>query len=259
LNKTIFSKADSLAAYTKHVDEWTLEPEMLYSKHRHSPDVGLGFSAWIERMLVRLCCKLNRCSVRQMVNGCNEQVGYSALNLSVICCVSPDMKRSRLLTGLGLILALTLASCGVSTQPIDEALPATGTQNNPPNQNPPGQNPPTDKPPVNMTLSSGTFVRVNHATSGTGSLIKLSDGSHIVRLEGFETDQGPDVRVWVSESATLTDAAQRQAAYTDLAALKSLKGNQNYTIPKEVDISKIKSIVIWCRLASVAFGGAVLK
>jgi hypothetical protein len=161
--------------------------------------------------------------------------------------------------GAVLTLVLTLASCSVSTQPIDEALPTTGTQNNPPGQNPPANNPPVNNPPVNVTLSSGTFVRVNHATSGTGSLIKLSDGSHIVRLEGFETDQGPDVRVWVSESATLTDAAQRQATYTDLAALKSLKGNQNYAIPKEVDVSKIKSIVIWCRLASVAFGGAVLK
>jgi allantoinase len=32
---------------------WMLEPEMLYSKHQHSPYVGLEFSVWIERVFLR--------------------------------------------------------------------------------------------------------------------------------------------------------------------------------------------------------------
>jgi hypothetical protein len=32
---------------------WTLEPEMLYSRHRHSPHVGLEFSVWIEQVFLR--------------------------------------------------------------------------------------------------------------------------------------------------------------------------------------------------------------
>ena len=164
------------------------------------------------------------------------------------------MKRARLLTGLGLILALTLASCGtVSTQTANEQLPVTEPVNNPPNQNPPVTGP--------VTLSSGTLAEISpgHPTSGTAKLIRLENGDHVVTLEGFQTISGPDVRVWVSESSTLSNAALNSSAYTDLGALRSTNGNLKYEVPSAVNVSKIKSIIIWCRLASIAFGGAVLK
>lgn len=178
------------------------------------------------------------------------------LNLVTITCVPQEMNRFRLIaTGFALVLSLTLASC-TNTQTVNEQLPGAGTQNNPPISNPPGNNPPATEP---VTISSGAFVSVHHPTTGTAKLIKLTDGSHIARLEGFKTDSGPDVRVWVSESDTITDDALKASAYTDLEALKSTNGNQNYSIPSSVDVSKIKSVVIWCRAAGVAFGGAVLK
>jgi hypothetical protein len=165
-------------------------------------------------------------------------------------------KLTSLTTGLGLILALTLVSCTVSTQTANDQLPATGNQTNQPGQNPPANNPPATGP---VTLSSGMFVTVNDPTSGTAKLIKLENGNHIARLEGFKTANGPDVHVWVSESATVTDAAQRSAVYTDLGSLRSTNGDLNYDIPGTVDISKIKSVIIWCKLVGVVFGGATLK
>jgi Electron transfer DM13 len=177
------------------------------------------------------------------------------LNFLAICCVGSGMNRLRLLTSLGLILSLALASC-TNTQTINDQLPTAGTQNNPPLNNPPGNNPPATDP---VTVSSGTFVSVHHTTTGMAKLIKLTDGRFIARLEGFKTDSGPDVRVWVSETSTITDDALQANPYTDLEGLKSTNGNQNYAIPSSVDVGKIKSIVIWCRAAKVAFGGAVLK
>jgi Electron transfer DM13 len=158
------------------------------------------------------------------------------------------------MVSLALVLSLTLVSC-TSTQTVNDQLPDAGTQNNPPGNNPPGNNPATDP----VTRSSGTFVAVHHPTTGTAKLIQLTDGSHVARLEGFKTDSGPDVRVWVSETDTITDDALKTNPYTDLGALKSTNGNQNYAIPGTVDVSKIKSVVIWCRAAAVAFGGAILK
>jgi Electron transfer DM13 len=166
------------------------------------------------------------------------------------------MKRFQMTIGaLALVLGLTLASCSTSTETINDLLPVPDTQSNPPANNPPSNPPATGV----ITLSSGTFVSVNHPTTGTAKLIKLENGSHIVRLENFKTDPGPDVRVWVSETATITDAAQKSAVYTDVGASRSTNGNFNYEIPSSVDVSKIKSVIIWCRAFSVAFGGAALQ
>jgi hypothetical protein len=159
------------------------------------------------------------------------------------------------ITALVFALVLTLASCTTSTEKATDQLPPTDTQTNPPSDSS-GNNPPATGP---ITLSSGMFSSVHHTTTGTAKLIKLENGNRIVRLEGFQTDAGPDVRVWVSETATLSDAAQKLSVYTDLGALRSTNGDLNYELPNTVDAGKIKSVVIWCRLASVIFGGAILK
>jgi hypothetical protein len=44
----------------------------------------------------------------------------------------------------------------------------------------------------------------------------------------------------------------------ELGALKGNKGNQNYELPAGVDLSKYRSVVIWCRRFSVPFGAAPL-
>jgi allantoinase len=45
------SDADLILVNLEH--DWTLEPEMLYSRHQHSPYAGLEFSVRIEQVLVR--------------------------------------------------------------------------------------------------------------------------------------------------------------------------------------------------------------
>jgi hypothetical protein len=151
------------------------------------------------------------------------------------------MKNMRLVSVVATLL-LIATSCGtVSTTRADETLPNTNT--------------------TASVLSSGTLaeITIGHPTSGTAQLIRLEGGKHVARLEEFSTISGPDVHVWVSESATLTNASLRSSGYTDLGLLRSTNGNLNYDIPSTVDVGKIKSIVIWCKLAGIAFGGAVLK
>ena len=163
-------------------------------------------------------------------------------------------KLTSITAGLGLILALTLVSCGtVNTQTANEQLPIT---DNPPAQNPPAQNPPVTG---STTLLSGTLDEITsgHPTTGMAKLIRLEAGNHVVTLEGFQTVNGPDVHVWVSETATLTNAALNANAYTDLGALRSTNGNLKYDLPSSVDVSKIKSVIIWCKFASIAFGGEI--
>jgi Electron transfer DM13 len=155
-----------------------------------------------------------------------------------------------------LVLALTLAACStVSTETINDQVPATGNTGNPPVNNPPASEP--------VTLSSGSLFEITsgHPTSGTAKLIKLVDGTFIVRLENLQTVGGPDVHVWVSEGTNLANSGTVGAsAYTDLGKIKSTNGNQNYDLKLSAEqVGKIKSVVIWCQSFSVAFGGATLK
>jgi hypothetical protein len=162
------------------------------------------------------------------------------------------------LNGLVVVLAILLASCStVSTQTVNDQLPETGT--------PPGTTPPDTSPPVTeaITLSSGPLAQITagHPTSGTAKLIKLADGRYVARLENLSTVGGPDVHVWVSEGTDLSNSGVVGSSnYTDLGAIKSTNGNQNYVVNLgAADLAKIKSIIIWCKSFSVAFGGAILK
>ena len=104
-----------------------------------------------------------------------------------------------------------------------------------------------------MTLE-GTFSSLAHDTSGKAIVQELADGSRVLRLEDFETSNGPDVRVYLS--------AGKDGSYgkdfVDLGGLKGNVGNQNYTIPSGADLDRYDTAVIWCRRFTVAFGAAKL-
>ncbi|MFJ5955130.1 DM13 domain-containing protein [Paenarthrobacter sp. NPDC092416] len=108
-------------------------------------------------------------------------------------------------------------------------------------------------------LRSGTFVSQEHATSGSAHLLRLPDGSHIVRLEDLASSDGPDVKVWLSSLEAGGDWFKyRSGQYLDLGPVKATHGNQNYTVPAGVDVSGLTTVVLWCDRFSVAFGSAPL-
>ena len=107
------------------------------------------------------------------------------------------------------------------------------------------------------TLAIGEFVDRSHPTEGTAVI--LSDGSStFLRLEGFRTDNGPDLNVYLSTAGPTDPATDFDEDFVDLGDLKGNVGDQNYEIPPEVDISRYDSVVIWCVRFTVAFGAAGL-
>ena len=107
-----------------------------------------------------------------------------------------------------------------------------------------------------VIVSTGTFISGEHDTSGTALVVALPDGSVVVRFEDLDTSNGPDLRVVLS-----TDEASDAWKYDGRHILGELKGNigdQNYTIPADVDLSQFGSVVVWCERFSVAFGAASL-
>ncbi|MFE1347901.1 DM13 domain-containing protein [Streptomyces sp. NPDC058757] len=119
--------------------------------------------------------------------------------------------------------------------------------------------PPTE-PAGPATVARGSFISHEHATTGTVRIVRLADGSHTLRLEGLDTSNGPDLHVWLSDAPVKEGTAGWRVfddgKYVDLAKLKGNKGDQNYPLPADLDLSAYTSVSIWCDRFDVSFGAA---
>jgi hypothetical protein len=111
-----------------------------------------------------------------------------------------------------------------------------------------------------VTLSAGHSHSVAHETKGHASIFQLPDGRRTLRLTGFETSNGPDVRVYLVAAGDATDSETvKNAGYLEVGALKGNQGDQNYDISADVDLKKYRAVTIWCRRFGVNFGTAPLR
>ena len=115
-------------------------------------------------------------------------------------------------------------------------------------------------PTTSVTVSEGMFHGVAHETMGTATILRLLDGTHVLRLTGFETSNGPDVQVYLGKAADATDnETVTTAGFFHVGALKGNIGDQNYALPSDLDLSEYRSVTIWCRRFGVNFGTAPLS
>lgn len=125
---------------------------------------------------------------------------------------------------------------------------------------PPAATATTPKRPERLT--TGTFISHEHKTAGTASILKLPDGSRVLRLEALDTSDGPDLEVWLSDAQVVSGKAGwhtfDDGKYRSLGQLKGTQGNQNYAIPADVDLTALRSVSIWCNRFNVSFGAATL-
>ena len=110
-----------------------------------------------------------------------------------------------------------------------------------------------------MSLAKGNFKSLAHETKGVATIYKLADGKQTLRLTEFETSNGPDVHVYLTaaEVAKGSDAV-KAAGFVDLGSMKGNKGDQNYDVPADVDLTKYKTVTIWYARFGVNFGLAPL-
>ena len=109
-------------------------------------------------------------------------------------------------------------------------------------------------------LAKGEFHKADKAGSGTVTLYQLADGKRVLRLTDFSVDNGPDLHVRLIAADDAKDTASvAKADHVELGKLKGNKGNQNYDLPENEDLSKYKVVSIWCNRFSVNFAAAPLK
>jgi len=110
-----------------------------------------------------------------------------------------------------------------------------------------------------IAITTGNFKSLAHETKGSASIYQLADGRRTLRLTQFETSNGPDVHVYLTAAEIdKGSGAIKAAGFVDLGSMKGNKGDQNYDIPAETDLSKYKNVTIWCARFGVNFGQAAL-
>jgi hypothetical protein len=118
------------------------------------------------------------------------------------------------------------------------------------------QSAPAAPAPALRTLSSAPFRSHEHATDGRARVIRLRDGRRFVRFESFRTSNGPLLKVYLSAAPPSGPGGAFDDRFVDLGGLKGNIGDQNYAIPRDVDLSAYRSVVVWCKRFGVPFAAA---
>ena len=112
------------------------------------------------------------------------------------------------------------------------------------------------------TLETGNFHGKLHNTSGRATIYQEQDGQLVLRLTNFKTSNGPDVHVILIGAEDADDNAnflKSNTAQVELGKLKGNEGDQNYEIPSGTDLSKFKTVSIYCVRFNANFGAAPLE
>ena len=108
--------------------------------------------------------------------------------------------------------------------------------------------------PSHAASKSGTFRSSRkYSTVGTARIADTS--KPVLRFStNFRTSSGPRLRVYLSSAPVGSSESRYDDDVIQLGTLKSRSGAQSYTIPRGVNLSKYRTVVIWCDKFDVLFG-----
>jgi hypothetical protein len=102
-------------------------------------------------------------------------------------------------------------------------------------------------PRGNVQVLAGSFGGASgHSGEGKAAVVKLADGSRKLTFSDFDVDPGAGggLRVYLTAGRPTSDGAVSD--YIDLARLKGTKGDQQYDIPRDVNLRRYDTVVVWC-------------
>ena len=108
--------------------------------------------------------------------------------------------------------------------------------------------------PAEMSIpkSTGNFTNGDGETATGQATIYKKDNTYQLVFENLMVNNGPNLHVYISQEITPKN-------FVDLGDLKSIKGNQVYDIPDNVDATSYKYALVYCKAYSHLFGYAPLK
>ena len=110
-------------------------------------------------------------------------------------------------------------------------------------------------------VAEGRFIHAN-----PGDPVHWGKGSVTVRQDSvflgadFEVGPGPKFYVYLVPKAPIrTSGDLAGQMFVDLGRLRAFKGSQRYALPAGLDLTKYRSVIIWCEQFSVLISPADLR
>jgi hypothetical protein len=106
-----------------------------------------------------------------------------------------------------------------------------------------------------VVVKQGTWQGADdfHRASGFAKILTDGQGRYLLRLEEFSVTNGPDIRFFLSEDASVG------AGDLDLGPVPATTGSYNVPIPQGTDLAGVNYVVVHCVPFSVPFGSAHLS
>ncbi len=114
--------------------------------------------------------------------------------------------------------------------------------------------------PTVYAVGEFTTIDAVRRASGEVTLYQQADGSWVLRFEDFEAHSGPQLHVFLSAhpQPRTPEQLREQALGLDLGPLQGTVGAQNYLLPAEIDMSFVRSVVIYSVSYQTVFSSAQL-
>lgn len=110
-------------------------------------------------------------------------------------------------------------------------------------------------PTAPVEIGRAELAGIDHTATGTARLIRLEDGSLLVRLQDIDIQPGPDYYVHL-----VRGAGQREpAGGSQLSRLKGNRGSQNYPVPRGRSAETPVTVLIWCRAFDTPVANATIR
>jgi hypothetical protein len=101
----------------------------------------------------------------------------------------------------------------------------------------------------------GMLRRIDAVHYGSGTVrLTASSAGRVLRFENVDIAGAPNMFVYLSDHAD-----GQPGKFTDLGALKATNGSFNYAVPADLDLSGVRSVVVWCRAFTVTVTWAPLS
>jgi len=109
-------------------------------------------------------------------------------------------------------------------------------------------------------VATGGFYRIDQVGKGRVTIYRLASGRYALRLAGFYVTPNVELEIRLSPLRAPRSTRQYTSAPAALAApLDVTAGSMNFVLPRGVDPTRYRSVVIWCPLITSAYAAATLE
>lgn len=111
---------------------------------------------------------------------------------------------------------------------------------------PSAESAPAPRPEGNVQTLSGNFSgESGHRGAGKAAVVELPSGERKLTFSEFDVDPGAGgLRVYLTAGNPGSDADVTD--FKEIGGLKGTKGDQQYDIPRGIDLKKYATVVVWC-------------